>query len=185
VQDPRVAALLVHIANHPPLDDEEQSAFDHLRRLLSGPHDAFARSTLPTHVTASAVVLDERSGRVLLHLHRRIRRWLQPGGHIELDEAPGDAAVRETIEETGIAVRHPSGGPRVLHVDEHPGPDGHLHLDLRFLLLADSEAPPAGWGEDTGVGPGPTLRWATLTEAQEIGDRSLARAIQALAQLER
>jgi 8-oxo-dGTP pyrophosphatase MutT (NUDIX family) len=131
-------------------------------------------------VTASAVVLDERHGGVLLHLHRRIGRWLQPGGHIEPGEAPEVAALRETFEETGIAVRHPDGGPLVLHLDEHPGPDGHVHLDLRYLLLADSEAAPIGRGETTGDGPGPTLRWASLDEATDLVDRSLLRAIVAL-----
>jgi 8-oxo-dGTP pyrophosphatase MutT (NUDIX family) len=146
-----------------------------------GSVDPFARTTLPAHVTASAVVLDQRGGAVLLHLHRRLDRWLQPGGHIEPGEAPERAAIRETVEETGVAVRHPEGGPQVLHLDEHPGPDGHVHLDLRYLLLADRSEAPIARGETTGDGPGPTLRWATGTEAAALGDDSLGRAIAALA----
>ncbi len=145
--------------------------------------DPFARTTLPTHVTASAVVFDERDGTVLLHLHRRLGRWLQPGGHIEPGERPEDAAVRETIEETGVAVRHPDSGPVVAHLDEHPGPDAHVHLDLRYLLLADRRAASIGAGEPTGAGPGPTLRWASPAEVRRDADRSLARAIDALDRL--
>jgi 8-oxo-dGTP pyrophosphatase MutT (NUDIX family) len=131
-------------------------------------------------VTASAVVLDPQRQTVLLHLHRRLGRWLQPGGHLEPSERPDDAALRETLEETGVAVRHPDEGPVVVHLDEHPGPDGHIHLDLRYLLLADSAAPQLGTGETTGDGPGATLRWAELNEIRSMTDPSLARAIDAL-----
>ena len=142
--------------------------------------DPFARTTLPSHVTASAVVLDERSTTVLLHLHRRLDRWLQPGGHVEPGEHPDDAAVRETVEETGVAVAHPPAGPLVVHLDEHPGPDGHVHLDVRYLLLADRSASRIGDGEATGVGPGPTLRWAAPSDVEREADRSLGRAMTAL-----
>lgn len=169
-------------ARHVPLDREERDAVTHLLALLDGDADPFVRTTLPAHVTASAVVLDPSSGTVLLHLHRRLDRWLQPGGHIDLAERPEDAAVRETIEETGVAVAHPEGGPLVLHLDEHPGPDGHVHLDLRYLLLADRAAPRVAEGETTGTGPGPTLRWVTPADAQGLTDRSLARALRALAE---
>ena len=145
-----------------------------------GIDDPFARSTLPAHITASAIVVDERSTTVLLHLHRRLDRWLQPGGHVEAGEHPDDAAVRETVEETGVAVTHPPTGPLVIHLDEHPGPDGHIHLDLRYLLLADRAAPRIGAGEATGEGPGPTLRWATPTDVEREVDRSLGRAMAAL-----
>jgi 8-oxo-dGTP pyrophosphatase MutT (NUDIX family) len=121
---------------------------------------------------------------VLLHLHRRLGRWLQPGGHIEPGERPEDAAVRETQEETGITVRHPSTGPLVVHLDEHPGPDDHIHLDLRYLLLADRRAPRTMQGETTGEGPGATLRWATADEVHALADRSLARAVDALSRLD-
>ena len=43
-------------------------------------------------------------GKVLLHHHRKLEMWLPPGGHIERDELPDDAAVREVWEETGIRV---------------------------------------------------------------------------------
>ena len=43
-------------------------------------------------------------GKVLLHLHRKLGMWLPPGGHIEKDELPDEAAVREVLEETGVKV---------------------------------------------------------------------------------
>jgi 8-oxo-dGTP pyrophosphatase MutT (NUDIX family) len=178
--DRRVAALVSAFATHVPIDEAETLAVTHLHRLLSGDGDPFARATLPAHVTASAVVLDPRRQVVLLHLHRRLGRWLQPGGHIELAERPEDAAVRETLEETAVAVCHPAAGPVIVHLDEHPGPDGHIHLDLRYLLLADSTAPTLGTGETAGEGPGASLRWTGLSEVRDMTDPSLARAVDAV-----
>lgn len=132
------------------------------------------------HITASAVVLDPRQRMLLLHLHRRLGRWLQPGGHVEADERPEDASVRETREETGIPVRHPDDGPHIVHLDEHPGPDGHIHLDLRYLLIAERSVPTLGNGEPTGEGPGASLRWSALPDVAALSDPSLARAVVAL-----
>jgi 8-oxo-dGTP pyrophosphatase MutT (NUDIX family) len=88
-----------------------------------------------------------RGDRVLLHLHRRLERWLPPGGHIEPNELPDSAAVREVLEETGVAVElvGPSenmatglGQPvqltRPIGVQlAEIGPDGHQHIDLVYL----------------------------------------------------
>jgi len=161
---------------HVTVDDEEVRAVARLRDLLADERDPFARTTLPAHVTSSALVLGP-DGRVLLHLHRRIGRWLQPGGHVEAGEPTEAAALRETREETGLVAAHPGSGPVLVHVDEHPGPDGHVHLDLRYLLTVTGTQPSAP-GEDA-RGAGAELRWHDPTEARGI-DRSLARALVAL-----
>jgi 8-oxo-dGTP pyrophosphatase MutT (NUDIX family) len=54
------------------------------------------------HFTVAVFVVWE--GKVLLHLHRKLGIWLPPGGHIERDELPDDAALREVFEGTGIRV---------------------------------------------------------------------------------
>src|ERR1700728_4814961 len=54
------------------------------------------------HFTASAVVMEQ--SHILLVHHRRIGAWLPPGGHIEENELPHQAAIRETKEETGIDI---------------------------------------------------------------------------------
>lgn len=53
------------------------------------------------HATASAVVLDD-ADRVLLILHNKVGQWLYPGGHVEPNEDPAQAVLREIREETGI-----------------------------------------------------------------------------------
>lgn len=48
---------------------------------------------------------------VLLHFHEKLNRWLPPGGHIELNELPDNAAVREVLEETGVTCELIGGSP--------------------------------------------------------------------------
>jgi 8-oxo-dGTP pyrophosphatase MutT (NUDIX family) len=123
----------------------------------------------PVHMTASAVVVGSRG--TVLHRHRRLDLWLQPGGHIERGEGPWDAAVREVAEETGIVAAHPDSGPRLFHVDVHPGPKGHTHLDLRYLLHAgDADCAPA-------VGESPDCRWFAWDEALAVADPGLIGAL--------
>ena len=93
------------------------------------------------HFTVAVFVVWE--GKVLLHLHRKLGIWLPPGGHIERDELPDDAAVREVFEETGLRVeligekREDVSDPMQLHRPagvqlENIGP-GHQHIDLIYF----------------------------------------------------
>ena len=122
-------------------------------------------------MTASAIVVGSRG--TVLHVHRRTGTWLQPGGHIDPGEAPTDAALRETLEETGLAVRHPDTGPCLIHVDVHDAPRGHVHLDLRYLLLAPDDDPAPAPGESQ------EARWFSWDEAEAVADESLRNALRA------
>lgn len=135
------------------------------------PHP-FARLAGPTHVTGSAIVVGPRG--VVLHRHKRMGIWLQPGGHLEPGEAPWQAARREASEETGLALRHPPGGLRLVHVDVHRAPLCHVHLDLRYVLLtADRDpCPPPGESQD--------VRWFSWAEALGVADAGLAGALRAV-----
>ncbi len=132
----------------------------------------FDRRADPVHVTASGIVVSVRG--TLLHRHKVMGAWMQPGGHLDPGEAPWEAAAREVDEETGIAARHPAGGARLVHVDVHDAPRGHIHLDLRYLLYADpiEPAPPAG--------ESPTVRWFSWDDALAVADAGLAGALRAL-----
>jgi 8-oxo-dGTP diphosphatase len=61
-----------------------------------------ARHAIPSHFTASGIVLHE--GHILLVNHKRIGAWVPPGGHVEPDELPEETVVREILEETGLQV---------------------------------------------------------------------------------
>jgi 8-oxo-dGTP pyrophosphatase MutT (NUDIX family) len=55
------------------------------------------------HFTATAYVFDP-AGRILLLWHGKLLRWMPPGGHVDENELPEDAAVRECKEETGLDI---------------------------------------------------------------------------------
>ncbi|MEX2550873.1 MAG: NUDIX domain-containing protein, partial [Nitriliruptoraceae bacterium] len=133
------ADLAQQVAEHRPQDDREHRSLSRIRALLAWLPRPFDEEADPTHVTASGIVLDEH-GHLLLHRHKRLGRWLQPGGHLQAGERPWEAARRETAEETGLEAAHPSTGPLLVHVDVHEGPRGHVHLDLRYLLRGDRAA---------------------------------------------
>lgn len=168
-----VAQVDAILSRHHPTSAVERAATTATQQWLTHRADPFEHEHQRTHVTASAVVIDEEDHtHVLLHHHRRLRRWLQPGGHVDLNETVTQAAVREVLEETGVTAAHPDGVPQLIHVDDHPGPRGHRHLDLRFLLLASITAPLA-----PAAGESPAVKWVTVGHAARTADVSLAVAL--------
>lgn len=146
-----------------PVDEREAESVATFLELVGGLAAPFDEHADPTHVTASAIVVGPRG--VVLHLHKRLGLWLQPGGHIDPGEAPHDAAVREAREETGLAVILDS--PRIVHVDVHPGPKGHTHLDLRYLCRAEGNPSP-------GADESPDVCWFAWDEAVAVADPGLS-----------
>lgn len=114
------------------------------------------RACAPGHLTGSALVVDEGSGEVLVLFHRKLQRWLQPGGHADGDTNLANVALREATEETGIdglRVVTPAVDLDVHAVDHGDLLGEHLHLDLRFLVLAPAGSRPVGNHESE------ALRW--------------------------
>jgi 8-oxo-dGTP pyrophosphatase MutT (NUDIX family) len=145
-----------------PREEESRRRFLAELDRLDAPYDEHAD---PTHVTASGIVVGPRG--TVLHLHKRLGIWMQPGGHIDAGETPAVAARREATEELGLAVDHPADGPRLLQIDVHDAALGHFHLDLRYLLLgpdADPQPPP---------GESPDARWCAWDEALALADPTL------------
>ena len=155
-----------------PVDDREARSLlafiEHFDQL----DQPFSETADPVHVTGSAIVVGPRG--VVLHRHKRLGIWLQPGGHIESGEFAWDAALRETREETGLDVAHPQTGPELVHVDVHPGPRGHTHLDLRYLLSSADVDPSPPPGES------PDARWFSWDEAIAVADAGLLGALRAV-----
>jgi 8-oxo-dGTP pyrophosphatase MutT (NUDIX family) len=160
-----VAALRREVAELTGVDARERrsrAAFLAALDRLEHPLDQYADAT---HVTASAIVVS--SAGVLLHRHKRLGLWVQPGGHIDPGETIAQAACREVAEETGLPATHTTDPPRIVHVDVHPGGRGHIHLDVRYLLSAppDPPRPPAGESQQ--------VAWYPLSAAIALADAGL------------
>lgn len=104
----------------------------------------FGRDSREGHITCSAWVVDPQRSAAILVRHRRLNKWVQPGGHIEPFESPLSGAVREAAEETGIT-DFVILDERLFDVSVHWFPEGkdgpaHFHYDLRYLLQAPVKA---------------------------------------------
>ncbi len=168
------------LARHAAADPEEAA---HLRRIVEfvGRHaQPFDRGIAEGHLTGSALVVSAQGDRVLLVRHRKLQRWLQPGGHADPGETSGEAvALREAVEETGIAglALHPRA-PRPLDVDVHAiptfgGEPAHAHLDLRYLVIAPESGVVAPCAVETS-----DARWFGWDDLAPLDlDRGLVRAL--------
>ena len=166
----RLEAVRSALDAHRGYDEREVAARAHVLEALERLARPFDEHAGPEHVTASAVIVGKRG--TVLHVHKRLGIWLQPGGHLLPDEAPWDAARREGGEETGLHLSHPPGGAVLVHVDVHPAARGHVHLDLRYLLTASGDDEPA-----PGPGESPMVRWFSWDEAVAVADEALVGAL--------
>lgn len=125
------------------------------------------------HLTATGFVVSE--DRVLLHWHRKNRLWLPFGGHIEPNEDPVQAVLREIEEESGLRaeVIGPANDfgienlpvlPPPVTILVEPTTDGvtvHQHIDLIYFCRA------AGPLDSLAVETDPTIRWVTEQELEQ------------------
>lgn len=120
-------------------------ARDRMVGFLDAHPDALRRSCAAGHVTCAAAVMTPAADAVLLVLHRKLGRWLQPGGHADGVGDLAAVALREATEETGVAGLRVVGPPVDLDVHEVPDDTGagtHLHLDVRYVVVAPAAAAP-------------------------------------------
>ena len=102
-----------------------------------------SRESEKEHVTVSGWVVDECWEKALFIRHRKLNRWLPPGGHADGRFNLLREALRECVEETGLkSVK--AVAPYVFDIDIHAippwkGEKGHTHLDVRFLFQARSD----------------------------------------------
>lgn len=146
------------------------------------------------HFTASVHVVE--SGEVLLHDHKRLDLWLPPGGHVDRDELPHEAGLREAREETGLDLELVAETedissstarqlPKPAHfqladIDVCDGEVAHQHVDMVFYARA------AERGVDPGEEEVPADRWEWFSpdaladddripdDVAEIGRRAIA-----------
>lgn len=100
----------------------------------------FDRNLSVGHMTGSAWLMDAKFEKTLLTHHRKLDRWLQPGGHADGDSDIAGVALREAREESGLQALELVNGA-IFDIDIHVIPDGptekaHLHYDCRFLICS-------------------------------------------------
>ncbi|MEW2574966.1 NUDIX hydrolase [Streptomyces syringium] len=168
-------ALDAFLRRHP----EDRQRLDRVREILDlAGTSPTSRKEFRGHVTAGAVVTDDR-GRVLRIHHRGLNAWLFPGGHLEAsDSGLVDAALRELCEETGVTPGSVTVVDEVpLDIDVHTIPENpergepeHPHFDFRYLLRTCSPTLALQREEVTDA------RWCPV---QDVTDRRLRERIQA------
>jgi 8-oxo-dGTP pyrophosphatase MutT (NUDIX family) len=169
-------ALLTQLTPH----DADEA--EHQRRMLAlcGAEAALQRDHfVPGHFTASAFILSPNRDALLLIFHAKLKRWLQPGGHIEPQD--GDvlaAARREAEEEVGLReLELLTPAPFDLDIHDIPAlrtDPPHAHFDVRFLFRAPSLAVQA-------ASDAKAARWVALEAVDlELSDRSVMRAVEKL-----
>ena len=106
--------------------------------------DTWFRTCRPAHFTASAFVYDPTAQKIILLHHKRLNKWVQPGGHCDGNTDFTVVAQKELAEETGLTLTPCCRDPFDLDVHSIPAnsfESAHLHYDWRVLFLADSDTP--------------------------------------------
>lgn len=157
---------------------DEVEMVDRVRQLVKTHEDCFERTCRPGHITGSAWILSHDRTQCLLVHHRKLNRWLQPGGHADGQANVADVALREAEEETGLTkleLALSNGQVVPLDVDVHLIParldkqgneleSAHEHHDIRFLLVAAPDQPLVLSDESH------DLRWFSKDELLEATD---------------
>jgi 8-oxo-dGTP pyrophosphatase MutT (NUDIX family) len=159
---------------------EEADTVGRVRHLLRNRERAFHRDCFdPGRITSSAWIVSKESGAVLLTHHRKLKRWLQLGGHTDGESDVMASARREAEEESGLRgfdILPALGGPVILDIDVHVIPalgnePAHEHHDIRFLLSVSENQPIERQVEESKA-----VRWFPTDEIlKEFDEDSLIR----------
>jgi 8-oxo-dGTP pyrophosphatase MutT (NUDIX family) len=136
--------LLTQLRAYTPFDLSELATTQRFVDFVRSNDNCFERSLLIGHVTASAFVYDKNTKQVLLLHHKKLEKWLQPGGHCDGDSDTLGVALKEVFEETGVLVER--NNQKIFDLDIHTIPERkgvpeHEHFDVRYLLEANSTLP--------------------------------------------
>ena len=156
------------IRSYIPFNEQEAADKALILDFLAKNDDAFCRTNLIAHMTASAWVVNPARDRVLMVYHKIYDSWSWTGGHADGDEDLARVALREVREETGVRsarlLTEDIFSLESLTVDGHEKHGayvpGHLHLNVTYLLEADDTDPLTVCEEENSG-----VRWFGLDEA--------------------
>jgi 8-oxo-dGTP pyrophosphatase MutT (NUDIX family) len=160
--------LLQLLENHQPFTQEETQFKQQMIEFVNQNPDCFERSLLIGHITGSAWIVDKSRQFTLLTHHRKLDKWFQTGGHCDGDSDVLNVAMKEAMEETGLADIQ-AVSPNIFDIDIHEIPERkgvptHLHYDVRFLLEADMNEPLIISSESS------DLAWVELSKVSQLND---------------
>lgn len=139
--------LIEQIKNYNPFNEQEELDKALLLDWIMKNENAFSRENIVAHMTASAWVVNKDRSKVLMVYHNIYDSWSWLGGHADGETDLLAVAIREVKEEAGITSVQPVSeeifSMESLTVDGHVKKgsyvSSHLHLNITYLLEADSE----------------------------------------------
>ena len=162
--------LIKEIGNYEPFNEQEEMDKPLILDWIRKNDNAFSRENTAAHITASAWVVNKDRSKVLMVYHNIYNSWSWLGGHADGEVDLLSVALREVKEEAGITNVKPVSEKifslESLTVDGHVKKgkyvSSHLHLNITYLLEADSdEAVSIKADENSGVA------WFSPEEALE------------------
>ena len=139
--------LLSLLQQHTPHNKTESDMLSELITFVKDYENCFDRDLSLGHITGSAWLVNKDLSHVFFTHHKKLDRWLQPGGHSDGDSNTLAVSMREASEESGIEdVFIQPVSDKIFDVDIHVIParknePEHKHYDVRFLLEADMNQP--------------------------------------------
>ncbi len=126
--------------------------------------------------------------KVLLHLHKKLKKWIPVGGHIDRDEIPHESALREVREEAGLKVELYNPDKTEVDLGDSKRLIRPMHLDLQNINAFHQHIDFAYYGKsetfdlNPGDGESGELKWFTMEEIMngDFQEDVQARAIEAL-----
>ena len=160
--------IVESIKKYSPCCEQEERDKAVILSYIEREEDAFLRSDLIAHMTASAWVVNAERTKVLMVYHRIYDSWSWTGGHADGERDLLAVALRECREETGVqsvrALSEDIFSIEILTVDGHEKHGAyvpsHLHLNVTYLLEADETEPLRICREENSA-----VAWFTLDEA--------------------
>lgn len=130
--------LLEQLSRYTPIDPVDERTLERFISFVAAQPRCFERALEIGHVTGSAWIVDAAGERVLLTHHAKLDIWVQPGGHCDGEADVAAVALREAIEETGLADLE-QVSPEIFDLDIHPIPARgevatHEHFDVRYAF---------------------------------------------------
>lgn len=150
--------VLSFLRNYQPVDQQEAADVQQIIEWMKQKENIYERSCEGAHITGSALVVNPETQQILLHRHKKLKRWLQFGGHADGKRNIAQVALKEAQEESGLTdlefYSNQDQVPQLIDVEIQTIPENeqeaeHLHLDFRYLLLTNSSELPTPAEEES------------------------------------